>query len=123
MWRTFLAGAVKSKTVNFNVLFSILLGIIVKNYDIELTADEAIVITGGVYAFVNLVLRSVTGISLPEKGLEVKLPKYTDTLVKKVAEVVEEGRPSKEEVVRGVIDYMVERQRTGKSLVDEANKQ
>jgi hypothetical protein len=122
MWKTFLLGAAKSKTVNFNVLFSIALAVFLKNYDIELTGEEAALATGGIYAVANLILRTVTGTSLPQKGLEVKLPKYSDILISKVVEVVEDGRPSKDEIVRGVIDYMIERQRAGKSLVEVVNK-
>lgn len=119
--KTFLIGAAKSKTVNVNVFATIILMMILRKYNIELTPDEAMAYTALAYAVINLVLRTVTGKSLPEKGLEVKLPKYTDTIVERVSAIVEERQPTVEALTDEVIKTIVERQRTQRQIVENRN--
>lgn len=118
MWKSFLLGAAKSKTINVNVLATLALMTILSKYQITLTPDEAMAYTALAYAIVNLILRMVTGKSLPEKGLEIKLPKYTDTIVEKVSAIVESKQPTVEAITDEVIKTIIERQRTQRQIVD-----
>jgi len=122
-WKTWLTGAAKSNTVRINVLITAALLFFAEKYNVPLTPDEAMVFTSLLYGIVNLIMRAITGKSLPERGLEVKLPKYTDTVVKKVIEVIEAKQPTKEEIAEEVINNLAQKSRVIKQIVESKQSQ
>ena len=116
-WKTWLTGAAKSNTIRINVLVTAALLFIAEKYHIPLTPEEAMVFTSLLYGVVNLFMRAITGKSLPEKGLEVKLPKYTDTIIEKVTQAMEAKQPTKEEIAEEVINNLAQKSRVIKQIV------
>lgn len=89
------AGLGKSKTVNINTLITGLILWYCQAHHIELEAADAVALTAAVYWGLNMVLRALTGKSLPEKGAALQRP---ETLMR----LIEESENNPEEVERVV---------------------
>jgi len=100
----------KSKTININVLLTAALVWYCQTRQVPLTPEQAAMLVGIAYGAVNLVLRFVTGKSLPEKGITVPRPQALDDLVA-VAEAHPEAAERLAESLLPAIKAVIKRNR------------
>ena len=70
----------KSKTINVNVVLTALLVWYCQTRQVPMTPETAAMLVGATYGVVNLVLRFLTGKSLPEKGIVIPKPRLVDDM-------------------------------------------
>ena len=74
------AATGKSKTINVNVLLTGLLVWYCETRQVAMTPEDAAMLVGVALGVVNLVMRFLTGQSLPEKGLAIPKPQLVEDI-------------------------------------------
>jgi hypothetical protein len=74
-------GLGKSKTINVNVLLTTAIIWYAQRYGLDMTPEDAVMVTGLLYGAVNFVLRLVTNKPLSEKGAATQGPRTLNSFL------------------------------------------